>query len=148
MTKVNSKYHDAHSCVVSNLNNSFLRYFKCIVQYSLYYNMHIGTMWHCASVSCTPSWSIGLGFGLTMFWCWVPLCVPFTNSLIGCYFFMMVAILLILIHRFGIYVTRWFWFCKFALFWVFLSLDILFEYWIEHVAFGLLYVMLDFYRIF
>ena len=29
-----------------------------------------------------------------LFWCWVPLCAPFTNSLIECYFIMMVATLI------------------------------------------------------
>ena len=34
--------------------------FSCIVQYSLYLNMDIGTMWHCTLVSSTPSQSIEL----------------------------------------------------------------------------------------
>ena len=39
-------------------------HFNCIVQDSLYHNMDIGTMWHCALVSCTPSHSIGLFLGV------------------------------------------------------------------------------------
>ena len=41
-------------------------YFNCIVQYSLYHNSDIDTMsrWHCALVSCAPSQSIGLFFGV------------------------------------------------------------------------------------
>ena len=139
--------------VLNNWNEFFLIYFNCIVQDSLHYDIHIGTMWHCVSVSGTTSWSIGLHFGLALFWCWVSLCVRFTNSLTECYFFIMVAtntsgifisILLILIHTFGIYVSRWFWFCKYAPFWMFPSLDSLLEYWIEHVTFGLLYVLFRF----
>ena len=34
-----------------------------------------------------------------------------------------------------------FWFCKCTTPWMFLPLDILLEYWIEHVSSGLLYVM-------
>ena len=74
---------------------SFLVGLKCIFRLyssgSLYYNMDIGTMWHCALVSRTPSQSIGLFFRCALFWCWVPLCVPFTNSLIVCHFIMMFA---------------------------------------------------------
>ena len=46
------------SCLVSNA------YFSCIGQDSLYHNMGIGTMWHCALVSCTPSQSMGLVLGV------------------------------------------------------------------------------------
>ena len=35
-------------------------------------------------------------------------------------------------------------FCKYTTPWMFLPLDILLEYWIEHVSFGLLYVMFTF----
>ena len=80
--------------------------------------------------------------------CFVSSCVPFTNSLLECYFIMMVAtmtriymtILLTLIYTLMISVTNYFWFCRYAPLWMFLSLDIFFEYWIEHVTFGLLYV--------
>ena len=43
------------TCLVSNV------YFKYKVQD--YHKMDIGTMWHCALVSCTPSQSIGLFSG-------------------------------------------------------------------------------------
>ena len=76
--------------------------------------------------------------------------VPFINSLTECHFVMMVdnvmgifmAILLILIHTFGFSVTKHFWFCRYAASWMFLSLDFPFEYWIDQVTSGLLYVML------
>ena len=56
--------------------------FMCIVQYSLYHNMDIGTMWHCTLVSSTPSQSIGLVLGCALIWCWVSLGAPFIISLI------------------------------------------------------------------
>ena len=37
--------------------------YSCIVQYCLYHNMDIGTMWHCTLVSSTPPQSIRLFFG-------------------------------------------------------------------------------------
>ena len=73
------------SCLVSSV------YRNHIVQDSLYHNMDIGTMWHCASVTCTPSQSMGLFWGCALFWCWVSLCVPLTNSLIEFYFIMMIV---------------------------------------------------------
>ena len=45
------------TCLVSRVH------FSCIVQYSLYHNTDMGTMWHCTLVSSTPSQSIGLFFG-------------------------------------------------------------------------------------
>ena len=45
---------------------------------------------------------------------------------------------------FRLSVTKRFWFCKCTTPWMFLPLDILLEYWIEHVAFGLVYVMFTF----
>ena len=84
--------HTTHySCILSNWNKLFLRgmhtqswcgyagvlddlilsgfkcTFSCIIQYSLYHNMDIGTMWHCALVSYTPSQSIGLVFVCALF---------------------------------------------------------------------------------
>ena len=41
-------------------------------------------------------------------------------------------------------VTKCFWFCKCSTPWMFLPLDIIREYWIEHVTFGPLYVMFTF----
>ena len=40
-----------------------------------YYNIGIGTMWHCTLAIYTPSHTIGLGLGRAMFWYWVSLCV-------------------------------------------------------------------------
>ena len=63
----------------------FLSGFKCkfssLVQYYLYLNMDISTIWHCTLVSSTPSQSIGLFFGCAMFWCWVSLGARVTISL-------------------------------------------------------------------
>ena len=92
------------------------------------------------------------GFGCARLWCWVSLCGPFTSFLIGFYFiviFMTIvtfigictAILVALNYTFRLSVTKWFWFCKCATAWMFSPLDILLEYWIEHVTFGLLYVI-------
>ena len=53
-------------------------YFNCIIQ-------------TCKFVSGTPSESIGLFLLCVLFWCWVSLCVLFTNSLKECYFIMVVA---------------------------------------------------------
>ena len=52
--------------------------------------------------------------------------------------------LFILKHTFGLSVTRYLWFCNYAPTWMFLLLDILFEYRVEHAIFGLLYVMFKF----
>ena len=46
--------------------------------------------------------------------------------------------------RFRLSVTKWLWFCKCTTPWMFPPLDIFLEYWIEHVTFGPLYVMLTF----
>ena len=46
--------------------------------------------------------------------------------------------------HFRLRVTKNFWFCKYATPWMFPPLDILLEYWIEHVTIGLLYVMFTF----
>ena len=77
---------------------------------------------------------------------------PFNNSLMGCYFFMMVVpitgifmtTILILIYIYRLSITKQFWFCRCAPPWTFLSLGILFEYLIEHVTSGLLYVIFRF----
>ena len=42
-------------------------YFNCIVQYSLYHNTDIGTMWYC-TLPITVCWN---GFGCALFWRWV-----------------------------------------------------------------------------
>ena len=46
--------------------------------------------------------------------------------------------------HFSLPLHKYFWFCKFTTPWMFLPLDILLEYWIENVSFGLLYVMFIF----
>ena len=117
-------------------------YFNCILQDYLYYNMDRGTMIHCALDSCTPSQSKWCA----LFWCWVSLCVLFTNSFIECYFIISTTIFRILCPFYS--------FCTTHLSFPKLgssssatmqlrtsldvsSLDILFEYWIKHVTFGL-----------
>ena len=66
------------------------KYFRCVVQNSLYHNTGKGTMWQCALVSCTPSQALGQVFGCVLFRCWMSLC-SFFNSLIKCYVLMMIA---------------------------------------------------------
>ena len=46
--------------------------------------------------------------------------------------------------HFRLSLPKWFWFSKCTSPWRFPPLDILLEYWIEHVTFGLLYVMFTF----
>ena len=138
------------SCLVSSVH------FSCIVQYSLYDNMDIGTMWHCTLVSSTPSQSIGLFFGV---------CVVLTLSVIrcSCYYFLDRILfhhdfhhdscdyhwdfyghsLLFELHS-RLSVAKEFWFCKCTTPWMFPPLDILLEYLIEHVTFGDLNVMFTF----
>ena len=100
--------------------------FYCTVYDSLYHTMDIVTMWHCALVSCSLWQSsglffvcflffLGVGGGGAFLWCWVSLCVHFTNSLIEFYFIMIVvfimgifmAILFILIYTFRLSVTKY-----------------------------------------
>ena len=80
-------------CRMTRCCNSFLLglnvYFNCKFRYSWYYDMDIDTMWHCALISWPQS--IALVLWCALFWCWVSICVPFTNSLIQCYFIMIVA---------------------------------------------------------
>ena len=100
------------------------------------------------------SWIQGIETYATIFifWCWVSVYVSFTYSLIGFCFIMIVmtiigilmAILFILYCPFSLSVTKYFWFCKCAPPWMFLPLDIPFEYWIGHVPFGHFYVMFRF----
>ena len=81
-------------CFLSNFKCTF----SCIVQYSLYHNMDIGTMWHFTLVSSTPSQSIGLVFGCVLFWCWVSLGALVTIFLIEFYFikiFIMIIVTII-----------------------------------------------------
>ena len=57
--------------------------FNCIVQYSLYLNMDIGTMLNCTLVSSTQSQSIGLVFECALFWC-LGLCLQVLYSVTNC----------------------------------------------------------------
>ena len=67
-------------------------------------------------------------------------------ALLHSWIYLLLDILFILNYTFRFSEPRQFWFCNYALLhsWIFLLLDILFEYWIEHVTFGLLYVMFRF----
>ena len=132
-------------------------YFSYLVQDSLYPNVDISTMWHCALVSCTPSQFIGLLFRCALFWCWVSLCVLYSDSMIELYFIMIVVTVVGILWPFFLFcpvtwsfvdkrsgLTMYFWFCKCAPPWVFPPLDIPFEYWIELVAVGLFSVVFRF----
>ena len=68
------------SWLVSNVH------FNCIIQYSLYHNRDIGTMWHCALVSCTPYHRLWDCFGV---------CVFLVLSVIMCSFYYIRHIILI-----------------------------------------------------
>ena len=94
------------SCLVSNV------YFNCIFLYPLYYDMDIGTMWHCALVSCTPARSLGLVFGCALFWCWVSLCVPFTNFMVEWHFIMMGATIIGILWLFWTTQLGFLWLCS------------------------------------
>ena len=94
-------------------------------------------------------------FGCALFWYWVSLCVPFTISLMnsisslfqndGCdHYCVFMANNFISNYAFRLSVTKQFLFCKCVTPWMFPPLDILLEYWIEHVTFGLFYVMFTF----
>ena len=82
------------------------------------------------------------GLVCALFWCCVSLCVPFTNSLIAytaqSWWLQLLGILFpwlfIWSYIFRLSETRSCGFCKYAPPWMFLPLDILFEYWIEHVV--------------
>ena len=99
-----------------------------------------------------PSQSKALFLGCALFGCWVSLGVLVTNSLIECYFIMIiatiigifVAILFYLNYTFGLSLTSGSATTHFPG-WMFLLLDIFFEYWIEHVKIGFLYVMFEFF---
>ena len=80
-----------------NFLSGFKCTFSCIVQYFLYHDMDIGTMWHCTLASSTPSPSIGLFFGCAFFRCWVSLGAPVIISLIEFYFIMIFIMILVTI---------------------------------------------------
>ena len=74
---------------------------------------------------------------------------PFTCSLIECYFIIMVATIFGILYghpnNFDLQIRASSnLFSRYAPSWMFLSKDIFFEYWIEHVTFGLLYIMFEF----
>ena len=87
-----------HTVIASYLVSSV--HWSCKVQYYLYHNMGIGTMWHCALLSSTPSQSNTLVLGCALFWC----CAHVAISLIEFYFtmiFIMIIIgILMAIHYF------------------------------------------------
>ena len=115
--------------------------------------MDTGTVWHCTLVSSTPSQSIGLVLGYALFWCE---CIGalLTIFLIEFYFIMTSSIWISLRNLYGhsllfelharLIVTKWFYFCKCTTPWMFPPLDLLLEYWIGHVTFGLLSVKFTF----
>ena len=120
-------------------------HFYCIVQHSLYHNWDIGTMWHCALVSCIHhSLYIGLvlGCAISQVECHYVLLslFPWSNFIL---IFIMILVT-ILNYNLRLTVTKWFWFWKCASPWMIPPLDILNEYLIEYVTFGLLYVMFIF----
>ena len=135
-------------CLVSKVH------FNCVVQDSLYHDMDIGIMWHCVLVSCTPSQSIGLVLGCALmlsvimyyfsnFLDRVLFHHEFHHDSCDCYWIFM-SILFSWNHTFKLSVTKYFWFCKCATPWMFPHLDILLEYWIEHVTLVLLCVTFTF----
>ena len=73
--------------------------FNCSVQYSLYYIIDIGTMWHCTLVSSNPSQTIELVLGCALFWCWLSLGAPVKISLIEFYFIMIFIMIVVNIIR-------------------------------------------------
>ena len=86
-------------CLLSGIKRTF----SCIVQYSIYLNMDIGTMWHCTLVSSTQSQSIGLFFGCALSWCWVSLGAPVIISLI--YFYFIMIFIMINVTIIGIFMS-------------------------------------------
>ena len=109
-------------------------------------------MWYCALVSCTPPQSKGLFLVCAVLVLDVIVCsfyyflkrvlfyFDFHHDSCECYWFF-IAILFILKYMFRLSVTQLLWFCKCATSWMFLTLDILRENWIEYVTFGHLYAL-------
>ena len=112
-------------------------------------------MWHCTLISSTPLQSIAL-----YFWCVILVlsvircfCYYFLDRIIfhydfhhdSCdYYWDCYGHSLLFELHFRLSATKLFWFWKCTTPWAFLPLDILPEYCIEHVTFGLLYVMFTF----
>ena len=131
--------------------------FSCVFQYSLCHGMDIGTcdivLW-----SAAPHNRIA---NRTGFWVYAVLVLNVIRY--SCHYFLD----RILFHHdfhhdscdyhwdfyghwlpfdlhFRLPLHKYSWFCKCTTPWMFLPPDILLEYWIEHVSFGLLYVMFTF----
>ena len=91
----------------------------------LYYDIDLGTIWHCVLVSGTTSQSIGLVLGCALLSCWMALCVHYTNPLIEFYFIIIVIVIgicmacFIINYTFRLSVAKEFWFCKCAALWTF-----------------------------
>ena len=92
-----------------------------------------------------------LVLGSALFRLSVSLCVSFTNFLIERYFIMMITIIVgnfyshsINFYTFGLSVIRQFWFLSYVPPRMFLRLDVLFKYRIEHVTFEILYILFVF----
>ena len=60
-------------------------YFNYTVQNSVHHNMDISTMWHCASVICTPLYSIGMDLGCALFRSCCCSCCSVNVHLPGCF---------------------------------------------------------------
>ena len=110
----------------------------------------VGTMRHCTLVSRTPSQSIGLVSGCELFWCWLSLYVPLTNSLKEFYFIMAFVTI------FGIFMAIFYFELHVQAFsnkvvlvlQMCTSVDVsalVYSLWFEHVIFGLLYVIVRIY---
>ena len=63
---------------------------------SLFYNTDISAKWHCELVQLHPITVYRTAFGCALFWCWVSLCFPFTNSMVSCYSIIMVATIIVI----------------------------------------------------
>ena len=131
--------------------------FSCMVQYSLCHGMDIGTCnivhWSAATHHRIAYWT---GFGV---------CIVLVLNVIRCsYHYFLDRILfhhdfhhdscdyhwdfyghlLPFDPHFRLSLHKLFWFCKCTTPWMFPPPDILLGYWIEHVSFGLIYVMFTF----
>ena len=111
---------------------------------------NIGTKWHCALVSWTRSQCTRLVFGCALFWCHyvLLLLIPWYGAISPWWLRQLLEIvcslLVILAYISSLSGTKQFWFCLYEPSWTFLFQGILFEYWIEHITFERLYVMLRF----
>ena len=167
---VNSIYHFIHithiyyKCILSNWNKLFLRHiytyhelvwpWQCvewndiIILSFVYHNMNIDTMWHCAFVICIHQivydcfWGVRCSGveGDYVFLLLISTCIMMVATIIWIF----MCILFISNYIFRLSECRELYFYNYAPFWTFLSLNILFEYWIKHVTVGLIYVMFRF----